>query len=122
MARREGGDTHLGLHTYADYARMHTRGRAREVAEGEPFVGESFHPEGGYWLTRELLYQRRQGDRKRGDHYLHSSYGMRPACMERRSPSNAESLLALTEQKRPRVRFRGRKQSTSSSEGCAACT
>ena len=58
----------------ADYARMHTRGRAREVAAGEPFVGESFHPDDGYWLTRELLYQRRQGDRKRGDHYLHSSY------------------------------------------------
>ena len=57
-----------------DYARMHTRGRAREVAAGSPFVGECFHPEDGYWLTRELLHQRRQGDRRRGDHYLHSSF------------------------------------------------
>ena len=58
----------------ADFARMHTRGRARDVPDGQPFVGESFHGEDGYWLTRELLYQRKQGDRKRGDHYLHSSY------------------------------------------------
>ena len=56
------------------YAHMHTRGRARGVPEGESFVGESFHPDDGYWLTRELLYQRRQGDRNRGDHYLHSSF------------------------------------------------
>ena len=58
----------------AQYARMHTRGAARDVPAGEPFVGESFHGEDGYWLTRELLYQRKAGDRRRGDHYLHSSY------------------------------------------------
>jgi hypothetical protein len=58
----------------AEYARMHTRGSARDVARGQPFVGECFHPDEGYWLTRELLYQRRQGDKRRGDHYLHSSY------------------------------------------------
>ena len=53
---------------------MHTRGRARDVPAGTPFVGESFHGDEGYWLTRELLYERRQGDRTRGDHYFHSSY------------------------------------------------
>jgi len=56
------------------YSRMHTRGRAREVPAGEPFVGESFHGDDGYWLSRELMYQRKQGDRKRGDHYFHSSF------------------------------------------------
>lgn len=56
------------------YARMHTQGRARDVPAGTPFVGESFHGDEGYWLTRELLYERRQGDRNRGEHYFHSSY------------------------------------------------
>jgi len=56
------------------YARMHTRGRAVGVAAGTPFVGESFHGDDGYWITRALLHQRRAGDRDRGDHYFHSSY------------------------------------------------
>ena len=58
----------------ATYARMHTRGRARDVPNGEPFVGESFHGDDGYWLTREIMYQRNTGDRRRGDHYFHSSF------------------------------------------------
>ena len=69
---------HVGAADFAaflrTYAQMHTRGRARDVPRGEPFVGESFHGDDGYWLTRELMYQRKQGDRKRGDHYFHSSY------------------------------------------------
>ena len=89
------------------YARMHTRGRADEVPFGEPFVGESFHPDEGYarphapspahhpprtrpsqprlarmpdgsrpryWLTRRQLFRGRHGDRRRGDHYFHSSF------------------------------------------------
>ena len=51
---------------------VHTRGAARGVPPGEPFVGESFHGADGYWLTRELLHQRRQGDRLRGDHQSHT--------------------------------------------------
>lgn len=58
----------------ATFAKMHTRGAARGVSPGAPFVGESFHGDDGYWLTRELLFQRRAGDKRRGDHYLHSSY------------------------------------------------
>ena len=56
------------------YTRMHTRGRAEEVPAGSPFIGESFHPDDGYWLTRRLLFRGRHGDRRRGDHYFHSSF------------------------------------------------
>ena len=56
------------------YAMMHTKGTARAHPQGEPFIGESFHPDDGYWYTRELMFQRKMGDKKRGDHYLHSSY------------------------------------------------
>ena len=56
------------------YARMHVRGAAEGVAAGEAFVGESFHGDDGYWLTRRLMHQRRHGDRNRGDHYFHSSF------------------------------------------------
>ena len=69
---------HLRVRQYFDflaqYARMHTRGAAEEVAPGEPFVGESFHGDGGYWLTRRLMFERRHGDKRRGDHYFHSSF------------------------------------------------
>jgi hypothetical protein len=58
----------------ATYAKMHAHGAAREVPSGTPFVGESFHPDSGFWLTRELMFQRGQSDKRRGDHYLHSSY------------------------------------------------
>lgn len=69
---------HLAPSDFADflrtYAQMHTRGAARDVEPGEPFVGESFHGDEGFWYTRELMYRRRHGDRRRGDHYFHSSY------------------------------------------------
>ena len=58
----------------SQYARMHTKGVADEVPAGQPFVGESFHPVDGYWLTRRIMFERRTGDRRRGDHYLHSSF------------------------------------------------
>lgn len=58
----------------AQFARMHTRGAADGVARGEPFVGESFHGDDGYWLTRRLMHKRRFGDKNRGDHYFHSSF------------------------------------------------
>lgn len=58
----------------SQYARMHTRGRAHRVARGEPFVGECFHGDDGYWIARELLAARRAGDWARGEHYLHSSF------------------------------------------------
>ena len=76
MAHRERYAQHVGPADFASflatYARMHTRGAARGVPPGEPFVGESFHGADGYWLTRELLHQRRQGDRLRGDHQSHT--------------------------------------------------
>ena len=57
------------------YARMHTRGAAEDVAAGVPFVGESFHPDDGFWLTRRLMFQRKMHEEKRrGDHYFHSTY------------------------------------------------
>lgn len=56
------------------FARMHTRGRADDVPAGSPFVGESFHPDDGYWLTRALMFQRRHGDKRRGNHYFHSAF------------------------------------------------
>ena len=57
------------------YARMHTRGAAEDVAAGVPFVGESFHPDDGFWLTRRLMFQRKMHEEKRrGDHYFHSTF------------------------------------------------
>lgn len=56
------------------FARMHTRGRAAGVQAGSPFIGESFHPDDGYWLTRDMMFRRRHGDKRRGDHYFHSSF------------------------------------------------
>ena len=52
----------------ATFARMHTRGRARDMPPDTPFVGESFHPDDGYWLSRELMFARRHGDRLVGGH------------------------------------------------------
>ena len=43
----------------AGYARMHVHGAAEDVPAGEPFVGESFHGDDGYWLTRRLMHQLR---------------------------------------------------------------
>lgn len=81
------------------YSRMHTRGRAREVPAGEPFVGESFHGDDGYWLSRELMYQRKQGDRKRGDHceqrQAHTSRVCRPTTT-RTDRSHIPSILAAS--------------------------
>ena len=54
---------------------MHTRGAAEDVAAGVPFVGESFHPDDGFWLTRRLMFQRKMHEEKRrGDHYFHSTF------------------------------------------------
>ena len=69
------------LHTLTTYARMMTRGRAQGVTAGDPFVGESFHPDDGYWLTRELLHQRRAGDRDRGDHCASANFDSSPPSM-----------------------------------------
>lgn len=77
-ARALEASADVGKAAFADalmvFGRMHTRGRAAGVASGEPFVGESFHPDDGYWLTRELLHRCHAADRNRGAHYLHSSF------------------------------------------------
>lgn len=73
--RERAGVTPSHFHgVLATFARMHTRGVADGAVTGAPFVGESFHPTDGYWLSRRIMFQRHSGDRRRGDHYLHSSF------------------------------------------------
>lgn len=111
---------HVGPRDFFDtlrtYARMHTRGRAAGHPAAEPFIGESFHPDGGFWLTRELMFRHHHGDKRRGDHYFHSSYcdlvlsglvgisiQLEPISLAHAPPSDSAAALSPAPAPRPRA-------------------
>jgi hypothetical protein len=89
-----GVDTMAVWRMMRQYARVHTHARAINASGwrldgsvSSAWIGESVHPDDGYWLPRALMYAAGRSDKERGRHYLHSTFsdplfalfGVRPA-------------------------------------------
>eukprot|EP00019_Armaparvus_languidus_P004001 CAMPEP_0168600144 /NCGR_PEP_ID=MMETSP0420-20121227/12576_1 /TAXON_ID=498008 /ORGANISM="Pessonella sp." /LENGTH=501 /DNA_ID=CAMNT_0008638113 /DNA_START=233 /DNA_END=1739 /DNA_ORIENTATION=- len=60
------------LRLLRQYARLHTQGFA--VNGSSPWIGEDAHPDLGYWLARQIMYNWHEKLRNRGFLYNHSTY------------------------------------------------
>jgi len=76
--------SHLTQDTYfellSQYARAHVRMTAVNAepwllsGTGKCWIGEDFHPDDGYWLARQIMYDKGDKMKDRGHNYNHSTF------------------------------------------------